>query len=253
MEYSLRETICELNQKISTHEIYSRLRTIEDIRNFIENHIYCVWDFMSLLKYLQSEFAPAACPWFPSGKGNVTRLIHELLLEEESDELLEHAGYESHFELYFKAMNEIVADTGVSQLFFNKAQECGVNIALRDIRIPAAAKRFVSYTFDVIASGKAHCVASALAAGREHIIPLMFKAILDDSGFTPSKAPVFSYYLSRHVALDGEQHSHLAFQLVDEICGGNEQLKKEALQTARKSIEYRIELWDAILNEMQTD
>jgi hypothetical protein len=49
-------------------------------------------------------------PWVPSGPTESRRLINEIVLVEESDELGE--GYISHFELYLDGMDQAGADTG---------------------------------------------------------------------------------------------------------------------------------------------
>ncbi|NWG88156.1 MAG: DUF3050 domain-containing protein, partial [Hydrogenophilaceae bacterium] len=54
-----------LQQKLDSHPIYGALRTTEDLKVFMQHHVYSVWDFMSLIKYLQHNVAPARWPWTP--------------------------------------------------------------------------------------------------------------------------------------------------------------------------------------------
>ena len=92
------------------HDIYSKISTIQDLRIFMENHIYAVWDFMSLLKALQVNLTCIKNPWVPSENTQAARFINEIVLEEETDEIKD-GNVISHFELYLQAMNQIGAST----------------------------------------------------------------------------------------------------------------------------------------------
>ena len=38
-----------------SHKIYNSINNIDDLHIFMENHIFAVWDFMSILKTLQKN------------------------------------------------------------------------------------------------------------------------------------------------------------------------------------------------------
>ena len=236
---------------LDKHSIYSALNSMNDLRSFMQVHVYCVWDFMSLLKYLQSCYCPAIYPWIPSTNATATRLIHELLLEEESDQWPEKNRYGSHFELYIRAMHEMEADTSNIHHFIEQISQKGFEYAISNSQVPESAQKFLKYTFSLIRSNKPHCVASALAAGREHIIPNMFLKILNNCSSSSLEAPIFYHYLTRHIELDGDHHSSLAFQLVEELCNDDRQMLQEAQSVARMSIEKRVELWNDIIQEIK--
>jgi len=103
------ERVEALKERLTTHPIYEAVETLQDLRRFMEHHIYAVWDFMSLLKALQAAVAPAQTPWMPSPRPELRRFINEIVLGEECDEY-DVAGtrrFISHFELYLLSMEEL--------------------------------------------------------------------------------------------------------------------------------------------------
>ena len=244
------DVIQTFRSQLENHPIYEAVTTIVELRCFMEHHVYSVWDFMSLIKYLQSVIAPAACPWVPQGDGSVRRFINELVLEEESDETNVAGEYASHFELYQMAMREIDADTLPSAQFVMAVGSDGIDKAIELAGIPAASRDFTATTFRFLKNNKPHEVAAALALGREHIIPGMFRAILDRSGVSEQEAPIFHYYLNRHVHLDEDFHAPLSLRLLNGLCAGDADRVEEAIEAARLAVTARIAFWDGVLEAL---
>lgn len=243
------EFIRELQTRLDAHPIYAALRTQEDLRVFMQHHVHSVWDFMSLIKFLQNAVAPAHWPWTPGEDASVQRFINELVLEEETDMAAPGSGLEfsSHFELYLGAMREIGADASAMEAFVRKVKSQGVDAALVSGLAPAPSARFNRLTFDLLASGKAHKVAAALALGREHIIPAMFRAFLARMSISEQDAPTFHFYLNRHIHLDEDFHAPLSLRLLDALCAGDPARIAEAREAATQAVEARIAFWDGVL------
>lgn len=244
------EILIDFKTRLENHPIYEAVATIEDLRCFMEHHVYSVWDFMSLIKYLQSVIAPTSYPWGPLGDGSVRRFINELVLEEESDETQIPGQYSSHFELYHKAMAEIGADASMSARFVKTATSQGITTALALPGIPRPSQRFTSRTFVFINANKPHTVAAALALGREHIIPCMFRSILKRIGVSESQAPIFHFYLKRHIHLDEDFHAPLSLRLLNSLCAGDPVKIQEAIDAANLAVSARLEFWDGVLSAL---
>ena len=240
------EIISSFKKRLENHPVYSAVETIQDLQCFMEHHVYSVWDFMSLIKYLQAEVAPAVYPWTPHGDGSIRRFINELVLEEESDEAGTAGEFSSHFELYINAMNEIGANTTPVTLFIQTVRKDGIQPALAMPGVPSPSRIFTSTTFDFIQDNKAHQVAAALALGREHIIPGMFRSILQYAGISDQEAPIFHYYLNRHIHLDEDFHAPLSLRLLNNMCDGEEIKIKEAIDAANSAINSRLQFWDGV-------
>jgi len=241
--------IQSLRQPLDAHPIYAALRDLDDLRVFMQHHVHSVWDFMSLIKYLQHTVAPARWPWIPGADASVQRFINELVLEEETDQGAPGSAdpFSSHFMLYIEAMREIGADAGRMLRFVDRVRDAGIDAALDDETIPEPARRFNRVTFDFIASGRPHAVAAALALGREHIIPAMFRAFLERMAVTEAQAPIFHFYLKRHIHLDEDFHAPLSLRLLDALCGDDPGKRDEAEAAARRAVAARVEFWDGVL------
>ena len=245
------EILDNFKSRLENHPVYEAVSSLEDLQIFMEHHIYSVWDYMSLIKYLQAQIAPTGFPWLPRGDASVRRFVNELVMEEESDHSCVEGEFSSHFELYQKAMTEIGADTGRSQLFINKVAHSGLNEALADSDIPNPSREFMVHTFTLLKSDKPHEVAASLALGREHIIPSMFKSLLNRMEVTKEQAPIFHYYLTRHIELDGDSHGPLSMRLLNGLCNGDKSRIEEAVYAANTSINARLQFWDGVLEAIK--
>ena len=67
---------------LQNHNIYNSINTIDDLHIFMESHVFAVWDFMSIIKSLQKTLTCVEVPWIPSGRGSLTRLVNEIILED---------------------------------------------------------------------------------------------------------------------------------------------------------------------------
>jgi hypothetical protein len=243
------EFIASLQDRLDKHPIYAAVENLDDLRVFMQHHVHSVWDFMSLIKYLQFTVAPARWPWTPGTDATIQRFINELVLEEETDEAGPDAPgeFSSHFALYLGAMREIGADADRPARFVEIAGRDGIQAALNSQLAPAPSAQFNQTTFDFIDAGKAHEVAAALALGREHIIPAMFRAFLSRMAVTEAQAPIFHYYLKRHIHLDEDFHAPLSLRLLEGLCGGDPVKITEARNAAIRAVEARVEFWDGVL------
>lgn len=242
----IEQQIAEVRSRIVEHPLYGQLKSMEDVRQFMEHHVFAVWDFMSLLKGLQQELTCVTIPWVPKGSPDTRFLINEIVAGEESD--VDASGKRfSHFELYLKAMEQAGADTSAILQLVSGVQN-GASIAPLTTALPASVKGFLDFTFEVIATGKAHIMAAVFTYGREDLIPDMFYSLVKDLNEQfPGKLDIFVYYLERHIEVDGDHHSILAQQMVKELCGDDEVKWAESANFAKKALEWRNELWNGIL------
>jgi hypothetical protein len=241
----LKAAIAPVRQQVVTHPLYGSIQSLEDLQTFTGYHVFAVWDFMSLLKGLQKQLTCVDYPWLPVGTANTRYLINEIVTGEESD--IDERGLRcSHFELYRRAMEQMGANTcAISQLLVDLRAGLPVQEALAAAEIPAAVRRFVSFTFDILSQGDAAVLASVFTFGREDLIPDMFYSLVKDlDARFPGQVAVFKYYLERHIEVDGDHHSHLAMEMLSELCGDDAAAWQRATEAAVKALEMRLLLWE---------
>ncbi len=248
---NLKAAIEPLRQQITQHPLYRNIRKPEDLRLFMQCHVYAVWDFMSLLKSLQKNLTCVQVPWFPKQTADAGFLINEIVTGEETD-LDRHGRRKSHFEMYLDAMEEAGADTS-SIYRFTEALKSGasLNEAFDKADTPQAARDFVQYTFDIVRSGKAHLQAAVFTFGREDLIADMFLALIRDLEKEYAlNMDSFRYYLERHIEVDGGHHSQLALEMTTSLCGSEILKWQEAREASLRALEKRVGLWNGVLDEI---
>jgi hypothetical protein len=249
---NLKEQIAQAREEIIKHPLYSHLKSIEDLQTFAGYHVFAVWDFMSLLKRLQQELTCVSTPWIPKGSADTRYLINEIVLGEESD--IDPEGNRiSHFELYLRSMELLGASSsGIKELLNHIYAGYPVSESLKIADVPDAVSAFCNHTFELVENAPAHVLAAVFTFGREDLIPDMFHELVSRlADRYPEKISLFKYYLERHIEVDGEHHSLLALQMVEELCGNDELKWKEAAEASVKALNARKCLWDGIMNELK--
>ncbi len=245
----LEKAVTEARERVVQHPLYAGLDTHDAIVTFMEHHVFAVWDFMSLLKSLQRELTCVTVPWIPTGPTGSRRLINDIVMVEESDELGE--GFISHFELYVNGMREAGADTtAIDELIDLLRGGAKVQDALVAAGVPRASVDFAGTTWNIIENMPVHCQAAAFAFGREDLIPDMFTQVVAINERS-KKLGTFVDYLERHIEVDGEFHTPMAMQMVTDLCGDDEQKWQDCADTVNTALAARAKLWDEILTAIK--
>ena len=239
----LNSNLTKYREEIVNHPLYKKLNSVEDIAVMMEHHVYAVWDFMSLLKALQSLLTCTTSPWKPVGDGKIRQLVNSIVLEEESDVDKENNPL-SHYEMYIDAMKQCGANTSAIENFVSNVSTTNMP------SVNDGVDAFLKTTFDVIESNETHKIASAFTFGREDLIPDMFTAIVNEYN-TENNLDKFVYYLERHIELDGGEHGPLALELISNLCGDDDNKWREVEETAIACLIARKKLWDSILTDLK--
>src|ERR1700724_2220375 len=99
-----------LRAQLLEHPVYAEVDSVSDLRRFMEDHVFAVWDFMSLLKRLQQDLTCTRVPWFPADNARAARLINDIVIGEETD-VDPEGSYVSHLELYLRDMEDVGGST----------------------------------------------------------------------------------------------------------------------------------------------
>jgi hypothetical protein len=245
-----------LREALLDHPLYSNVASVADLRLFMEDHVFAVWDFMSLLKRLQQDMTCTRVPWFPAGNARAARLINDIVIGEETD-VDPDGDYASHLNLYLRAMQDVGASTLQFGTFCSRAQNgIPVQVALKRANVPSHVRVFVAHTMALVSSGTTEEVLAAFFFGREDIIPEMFSRLLGtlfDVRRSDARLRNFVYYIDRHIELDGDSHGPMGRELLESLLAGSPDKTERAVRAACNSIKARIELWNGTLSKVRSD
>jgi len=235
---------------LAAHPLYATIDSLPRLRSFVEHHVACVWDFMSLLKSLQRDLAGASVPWQPPADPEAARLINEIVLDEESDVLPYRQGHASHFVWYTEAMDELGAQVGPVRAFLAQMASGQPPLtAMRAAGMPEAAREFVATTLSFL-DAPLPVRAAVFLHGREEVIPRMFLPLVHTLRSQGLPCTRFLAYLERHIEVDGGAHGDHAAALLDRLCRSAPDLRHRCESAARAALKARLRLWDAIVEEI---
>ena len=241
-----------LRKSLTEHRLYKCLKTVDDIRVFMESHVFAVWDFMSLLKALQQQLTCTQVPWQPAKKARLSRFVNEIVWGEESD-VNEVGEPLSHFEMYLDAMVEMGSNVSDIETMLGKFNDLStVQEDLYRANLTEAQREFLQFTFRIIQTNEPHKIAAAFTFGREDVIPDMFLALLNDMENKKGGDYIkLRYYFERHIEVDGEEHGPLSLEMITTLCDGDDAKWINVLEVAVQALTHRIRLWDAISEEIE--
>jgi Protein of unknown function (DUF3050) len=252
-----RYCLSSLRAQLLEHPVYAEVASVSDLRRFMEDHVFAVWDFMSLLKRLQQDLTCTKVPWFPADNARAARLINDIVIGEETD-VDPDGSYISHLELYLRAMADVGASTRQFDAFRSLAR-VGTSVEAAMVRsgVSPHVQAFVAHTMRLAQSGSTEEALAAFFYGREDIIPEMFNRLLKTlAGAKRDNKSLrhFIYYIERHIELDGDSHGPMGRELLEGLVADSPERHQRALHAACNSIRARIKLWDgtsSTLREMR--
>lgn len=250
----IADRIMDISTELKTHPLYSKFsdkRTVQKrIRTYMEYQVWCVWDFMALLKSIQQKLIPTSIAWTPPEYASLGRYLYDVLRTEETDVSNEPGkDHASHFEAYLNAMQEAGADIEpISDFIAELKKGIPVDDAIAMARMPEPSREFVTNTMKHI-KGKVHESVAVFCLSREGIIPEMFttftESLVNEEGFTK-----FRWYLDRHIELDSSSHGPLSVKLFKTMVGNDKTKLYEALDATLNALQARKNLLDAINTEV---
>ena len=249
----LEQALDPYRQELINHNLYSKLNSVESIQCFMEQHVYAVWDFMSLLKSLQINLTSISIPWTPNGNPSTRRLINEIVWGEESD--VNNDGVAaSHYEMYIEAMQEAGANTAQIKKLLSLI-DGGVDVfdSFEKVDMNPETRSFLRFTFDAVMNKDIHVIAAIFTFGREDLIPDMFLEIVRQVDEESKQSlSLLTYYLERHIEVDGGEHGPMALNMISQLCGNDENKWKEATEASIKAMQMRINLWNGVQKSLNS-
>ncbi len=201
-----------------TVKLCQRIKTLQDIKLFTQQHVFAVWDFKCLIEVIVKRLDPGKYPQAAS-------LMRNIYAEEVYDNIGRQVfspdkDLLSHYELYLIAMRQIGADTGPITGFVELVEARGIEQALVKSTLPEPTKDFVRWTFSFFDAPLPRLLA-AFVFGREAITAKMFGPLiccLEENTAGTEKYSALKFYLERHIAVDNDVHLPQALSMLDSVC-----------------------------------
>ena len=186
----------------------------------------------------------------PPRDPQAAQLINQIVLGEETDSG-PNGEPVSHLELYLGAMREVGANTASFELF-RTALASGATLAgaFDHAAVAPFIREFTGHTLQIASGAPLLAVMASFFYGREDVIPRMFTNLLEKWHISADQAPMFVYYLKRHIEVDSDQHGPAAKAILAAATADDPRREFEVLSAARRSIEARIRLWDGLLTSL---
>lgn len=240
-----------IRESLESHRVFDEIVDLDNLRRFMQIHVYAVWDFMSLAKRLQRDLTCVELPWMPPADPVAARLINDIVLAEESD--IDADGHPaSHLDLYLTAMRDVGADTTEFVRFLDGLRAgLSLDASFEAAGTPQFVREFVGHTMNTALNGSLLETMACFFYGRENVIPDMFQGLLDRWGLNEEIAPGFVYYLKRHIELDGDTHGPAASRLVESQLATRPNGLQEAREAARLALSARRALWDGAAHSLR--
>jgi Protein of unknown function (DUF3050) len=239
-----------IRRRMVEHPVFAAIRDLWSLRIFMEAHVFAVWDFMSLVKRLQRDLTCIDVPWQPPRDRQAAQLINQIVLGEETD-TGPYGEPVSHLELYLGAMQEVGANTARFELF-QTTLESGASLegAFEHAAVPPFIREFTGNTLQIADKAPLLEVMASFFYGREDVIPRMFSNLLKEWRIGTDQAPMFVYYLKRHIEVDSDQHGPAAKAILAAATASDPMREMQVQRAARQSIEARVRLWDGLLRSL---
>ena len=114
-------------------------------------------------------------------------------------------------------------------------------------------RHFVNRMINTVTNGSLYRVPGSFFHGREPIIPRMSEGLLRERHIDEDEAPVFVYYLKRHIELDGDNHGPAAKTIIKHVTQNRPNELRQLYLAALDAMNDRIGFLDDLILAMSQD
>ena len=227
-------------QKLSHHEVYSKVTSRAQISCFMSYHIFAVWNFIKLLKSLQIKTSIALRSQALECSGETRDLIGKIVFAEES-ELYPYGQPTEYFAVYLGAISELEVNSNFLWTFLTSKH------SLQSLK--PGIQELVGYNLTLAETGTIGEIAAAFFCGREPVSYQLFTSIIKILKQDGKECPNLINYTEKLNQENSRQVGTLVLKLLDYFCK-DETDKVFALQAGLEALNLREQLWNYALAEI---
>lgn len=261
-QFKLPETtvkVEELQTKLTAlenHRVFSLINTPADLRTVMQVHAYAVWVSMLFVKRIQTEYTGYRFPWTPSEQPKLTRLVNEMVLTEESGDD-GAGGHCSHFAMYFKAMEEVGAETETLNDFIMNArmglppvQAASRALSSLSTELKTEILAYLSTSNQYAANGVTEQALTYFVFGQQDPIITAFSTVLEQQSEEQTLTPTLAIYVEQQKQR-AVLHVAYVLEMLKVELEGNAIRTQTALLAAIAAVDARIVLWNAVAVQLE--
>lgn len=247
---SLRIELDPYIKEVTHHRVFEKISSAAELSIFLEQQLFCSWDYLNLLKAFEISVGCTMTPWLPPKEPLATAWVNRKICDEESIELAPGV-FSSHFELLKLAAEEIGVDSMTFNQLFRELQNGNpLESSLLLFNIPKSIQDYLLHGSKV-SERSPHEIFAVLLFARQNVFQAMANRLLDKlDEFSSVSAHRLRLYLELHCS-ELDETKQIEALVLQKLCGNSDRAWADAYDAAFAGLKMRKAIFDEAVENLR--